>query len=309
MNQSHLEILSSSVQEWNKWRADNWNIKPDLSGGDLREVNMFKANLDDVNLASADLRGAVMINCTARHADFEHANMDGVQLQGANLTSANLTRAALRDANLTGTVFRNACLMEVDMTGSNCTATHFENANLLNATFYDTQVKGANFEGSNIHEANLYSDQFKEANIPLESLGAVERKAKTGTQYALAFIAVALAIIIGFAIYIGIFRAEEPGAINTKIRAALYLRFGGMFDSLGNQDLALKYLKLSRKYNPENPEVYYMIGSIYRRKKNVRKAVINFRKFVKMAPSAREAGNIKAYLYQFGGKVPKDAKE
>jgi len=309
MNESHLEVLKRSVEEWNKWREENWNIKPDLSGGDLSGLNMIGANLDDVNFASTDLRGAVMINCTARHADFEHANLEKAKLQGADFTSANFTRASLRDCNATGTVFKNAILMEADLTGANCTAAHFENANLLNAFFYNAQVKGANFEGTNIHEANLYSDQFVDANIPLEVVGGVEQKQKTGIQYAILFVTFGLVLFTIFLVYVLIFQSEDIGKPTTKIRSAIYLRLAGMFDSFDNFEKALHYYNLSKKYNPNSAEVYYQLGSLYRRHKMVAEAIENYEKFVKMAPQDKRTGNIKVYIYQFKGKIKRKKKK
>ena len=62
-NQEHLDILKQGVDEWNKWRGENSEIRPDLSGAylreaDLREANLFGANLRGADLGGADLRGA-----------------------------------------------------------------------------------------------------------------------------------------------------------------------------------------------------------------------------------------------------------
>lgn len=35
-NQEHVEILKQGVKTWNKWRDDNDDITPDLSGVTLR---------------------------------------------------------------------------------------------------------------------------------------------------------------------------------------------------------------------------------------------------------------------------------
>ena len=56
------------MENWNKWREQNTNIKPDLSESDFRQANLQKANLS-------------------------HANLDKAKLQFSNLREANLEGA------------------------------------------------------------------------------------------------------------------------------------------------------------------------------------------------------------------------
>jgi uncharacterized protein YjbI with pentapeptide repeats len=55
----------------------------DLSGANLTEADLSRVNLEGANLTEADLRGA----------DLEGANLKHVQLAGANLEKANLACA------------------------------------------------------------------------------------------------------------------------------------------------------------------------------------------------------------------------
>ena len=52
-NPEHLQMLQRSVEEWNTWREQHRDIRPDLSN-----ARLFGANLDYANLTRADLRGA-----------------------------------------------------------------------------------------------------------------------------------------------------------------------------------------------------------------------------------------------------------
>ena len=62
-NQEHLYILKKGVtnsvifkpsfSKWNKWRDKNSEIRPDLSGADLREADLGGAYLDGANLRGA----------------------------------------------------------------------------------------------------------------------------------------------------------------------------------------------------------------------------------------------------------------
>jgi uncharacterized protein YjbI with pentapeptide repeats len=73
-NQEHLDILlKQGVEAWNKWRAHNPRLKPDLQGADLSEPGLQGADLSEADLSEADLFKAILIR--------------------ANLTNANLTEA------------------------------------------------------------------------------------------------------------------------------------------------------------------------------------------------------------------------
>ena len=39
-NPEHVEILKKGVEVWNRWREDNPEIEPDLSGEDLEEIDL-----------------------------------------------------------------------------------------------------------------------------------------------------------------------------------------------------------------------------------------------------------------------------
>lgn len=58
-----IALLRYSVPAWNRWRAENPGIRPDLEGADLHGAYLQSANLTDANLRGADLTGAQM-HCT-----------------------------------------------------------------------------------------------------------------------------------------------------------------------------------------------------------------------------------------------------
>ena len=104
----HLGILKQGVAAWNKWRASNPEIRPnltaaDLTAADLAFADLERADLRGANLTAADLAGAIIVG-----ADLERAN-----LTNASFTSANLTIADLTDAkDLTQEQLNSACVME-----------------------------------------------------------------------------------------------------------------------------------------------------------------------------------------------------
>jgi hypothetical protein len=46
----HVEKLKQGSDNWNKWRAKNSKVKPDLRGADLREANLREADLSGADL-------------------------------------------------------------------------------------------------------------------------------------------------------------------------------------------------------------------------------------------------------------------
>ncbi|QTA79803.1 Pentapeptide repeat-containing protein [Desulfonema limicola] len=57
-NQEHLEILKQGVEAWNKWREENQEVKPDISGADLRNQNLKSANFSGVDIRGSNFNGA-----------------------------------------------------------------------------------------------------------------------------------------------------------------------------------------------------------------------------------------------------------
>jgi hypothetical protein len=67
-NEEHLALLKQGVEAWNEWKANNPDIRPDLSfatgngitirGAKLSGVDLSRANLSRADLSRADLIGA-----------------------------------------------------------------------------------------------------------------------------------------------------------------------------------------------------------------------------------------------------------
>lgn len=91
-NQQHKEIFDSGVDKWNKWRAENPDIVPDLADAylvyDRRENNC--PNFAGGNLTGANLAG---IETSIGDRDFPYEcspSFEGANFQGANLKGATL---------------------------------------------------------------------------------------------------------------------------------------------------------------------------------------------------------------------------
>jgi len=112
-NQEYLDVLEQGVDEWNKWREENPEIRPDLhkanlSRGNLRLAYLHKASLRAANLGGTNLRGADLSGAYLLGAYLRGANLRGADLSGANLLGAYLLGAYLRLANLRRADLRGA---------------------------------------------------------------------------------------------------------------------------------------------------------------------------------------------------------
>jgi uncharacterized protein YjbI with pentapeptide repeats len=93
-----FELLMRDVDAWNRWRADNPTVKPDLSYAVMRAANLPMANLSWAQLREADLVLANLRGADLRHADLRGANLVGARLLGVDLAQANICGTNLSTA-------------------------------------------------------------------------------------------------------------------------------------------------------------------------------------------------------------------
>ena len=97
-DKEHFELLMRDVDAWNKWRADNPGVKPDLAYAVMRGANLTLANLSRAELREADLVLANLRGADLRHADLSGANLVGARLMGVDLAHARICGADLSTA-------------------------------------------------------------------------------------------------------------------------------------------------------------------------------------------------------------------
>jgi hypothetical protein len=97
-DKEHFELLMRDVDAWNRWRADNPKMKPDLAFAVMRGANLPLANLSGAQLREADLVLANLRGADLRHADLSGANLVGARLMGVDLARANICGADLSTA-------------------------------------------------------------------------------------------------------------------------------------------------------------------------------------------------------------------
>ncbi|HNK14243.1 MAG: pentapeptide repeat-containing protein [Nitrospira sp.] len=159
-NPEHLSRLTRSVADWNQWRADNPDILPDLSEGNLIQADLQTAHLSEANLTGTNLSGANL-----RSAHFRKAHARGANLEGAHLRGAYLDEADLGGAHLV-----HADLLEADVNGVNLSLAYLRGANLSRAGLFQTQLfkadlREANLSGAFLGEADLRQADLRHATL------------------------------------------------------------------------------------------------------------------------------------------------
>ena len=112
-------------------------------------------NLRDANLYGADLRGANLRGANLYGADLRDAILCEANMRGADLCDANL-----RKTNLYCVDLRGAILSETDLCGAFLCGAYLRGANLCGTNLCGTDLRGADLRDVNLYEANLC-----EANI------------------------------------------------------------------------------------------------------------------------------------------------
>jgi hypothetical protein len=97
-NLEYLAALLADVDEWNLWRSEDPELRPDLAGADLRGANLVLADLRHANLRKADLALANLKGADLRWADLRDSNLVGARLIGTELEGADLRGTDLRTA-------------------------------------------------------------------------------------------------------------------------------------------------------------------------------------------------------------------
>jgi len=196
-NPEYVELLRQGVVSWNKWRKENPEVRLDLRGADLRQVDLREARLGWLNLDEADLReaclDAVNLNMSSLHnADLSYAQMGDVNLTRANLSSAKLVGATLsrfdpyesgailRDANLSSanlnySFLQSACLDRACLHGTTLIGADLGDADLSDADLSDADLSWAHLRNANLSRITMKGTIIRHLNL-LTTKGITEIK-------------------------------------------------------------------------------------------------------------------------------------
>ncbi len=148
----HLTILNKGVKTWNCWRQNNPNVRPNLEGLDI----------SNINLRDADLSGANLRKIKGGQVRF---GQSGANLLGANFNNADLTGANLRDATLRHTKFIKATLDNVKLSNTDLYNVNFNNASMQRVDLYGAIIKNSNLTYAKLIEARLRGTVLINCNL------------------------------------------------------------------------------------------------------------------------------------------------
>lgn len=128
-------MLKQGIIIWNQWRKDNPNLIPDLSGANLRGINLQVLHERDewVDLSRVNLRNADLSQAMLEAADFSEADLQGAKFQFSILDYAVFENANLKRVNLFEASLYSACFVNADLTGANLDGTNILCAELAGA--------------------------------------------------------------------------------------------------------------------------------------------------------------------------------
>jgi hypothetical protein len=166
-NELHYSILKSGVEAWNKWRAENPDVKhPDLSWVDLSRQNLMWANLEGcdlswskmnrvnlvlANLKNADLTGAELKKCNFSNANIENTVFLRAELTGSYFYRTNGIAARFVEAKMNNVVVSDSDFSQSDFTKASLNGTVFTNVKLQDVQFENTVLIGVKFEEKDEH--------------------------------------------------------------------------------------------------------------------------------------------------------------
>jgi uncharacterized protein YjbI with pentapeptide repeats len=166
-NPEHLEILKQGVDQWNRWRSEHPDVRPDLPGANLRGANLEHAKLGTSDLRKADLRDANLNRGNLSGADLSEANLSRAYLFGADLIGVNFCGADLSETDL-----NRANLSEADIRAANLAWADLRKANLMRADLREarliwTNLKWSDLTGADLTRARIAFASFAEVNLSL----------------------------------------------------------------------------------------------------------------------------------------------
>lgn len=114
----HIALARKGMIAIEKWSGENPENRLELSGADLRKINLSRANLFYANLSTANLSGAHLSESDLTLANLEGANLKKARLSFSSLVATKLGATDLSESFLIGTRFQYPDLLKTVFTGA-----------------------------------------------------------------------------------------------------------------------------------------------------------------------------------------------
>lgn len=159
-NQEHVRILLEGPESYDKWRIENPEEVLDLSGEDLRSVNISDINFTGANLSGVNLMGKFLDNLDFSNADLSSSLLINVIGHNTNFQGANLSYSKVINGHFHEADFKDAILVETDFFSSdffivNMSGTDLSGAYLEEAIFIDVNLSRCNFTNTVLYKTTI----------------------------------------------------------------------------------------------------------------------------------------------------------
>jgi uncharacterized protein YjbI with pentapeptide repeats/beta-lactamase regulating signal transducer with metallopeptidase domain len=140
----------------------------DLSGRDLRNLDLHGLTLTGLDMSRADLRGANLSRSNFSGTDLSRAKLDGADLTDATFSGADIAGASFRGAKMDGVQFNGISLAHSSFDGTalrailvhGCNGCDLSHMDLHGVDLHGVSLSGADFSHSNLSGANLSGAKF-----------------------------------------------------------------------------------------------------------------------------------------------------
>ncbi|MET7242455.1 pentapeptide repeat-containing protein [Methylobacterium sp. EM32] len=181
----HLQQLHKGISNWNRWRCANPNIKPDLSGANLRGIRLcggdrdaghysaledttgsfidrFRdgADLRGVNFRGANLIDANFIYCDLSGADLSETVMSRALLGWCIFNESNLYWACLDEARAHHAIFKNSNLDRVNFGCADLASAIIDGCSAVDITLFDCELSNTEFRSTNLIDSDLIQSRL-----------------------------------------------------------------------------------------------------------------------------------------------------
>jgi uncharacterized protein YjbI with pentapeptide repeats/beta-lactamase regulating signal transducer with metallopeptidase domain len=144
----------------------------DMSGRNLRGIDLRGATLVGTNFADSDLRGSRLDSVAFAGVNLRGARLDGASLRNARFTGVNIEDVSLYGAKLTGLRVIGSSFADMDLRGldvramlDGCVGCNLQDANLQGSDLHGIRLTGANLSGTNLRDVNLSGSQLNGTNF------------------------------------------------------------------------------------------------------------------------------------------------
>ncbi len=172
-NPQHLEILKSGAQPWNTFIL-NQTEPADLSGAKLGGEIFDHFKFHKTILKEVDLQNASLVQ-----SDLRRVQLDQSKLQGAHLERSNLKGASLVNANMQGAYLEETTFLEANLNGTILRDAYLQDANLIDVK----GLQASQLAGANVSGAKLPADIAK-----FEGLSQIEKISQCSKKLFLSFL-------------------------------------------------------------------------------------------------------------------------